>query len=91
MTQGMVKGIYDPDDENFQSALQVDALRVGSTKNESHSTYDWLMSSVAKTLAKVIIELPHRDVMTTFEKEVMKHIREMASQNVSRSNDETVV
>lgn len=78
-TQRLIKGMYNPEDEVFQSALSGTPQRVSSTKNEQHNTYEWLMSVVAKTLARTIVELPHRDVMTTFEKEVQKHIREMAA------------
>lgn len=89
MTQRMIKGMYNPNDPTFQGVLEGSPQRVSSTKNESHNTYDWLMSVVSKTLARTIVELPHRDVMQTFEKEVMKHIREMASRKMIE-DDETV-
>ena len=79
MTRAMMRGIYDPENETYRDALGVETMRIGSTKNEEHNTYEWLMTSVAKTMAKLIVELPHRDVMPTFEKEVNKYIREMAA------------
>jgi len=81
-TQRLIKGMYNPENEVFQAALDGVPERVSSTKNEEHNTYEWLMNVVAKTLARTIIELPHRDVMTTFEKEVQKHIREMAARGL---------
>lgn len=91
MTQRVIKGLYNPDDKTFQSVFSGSPERVASTKNESHQTYNWLMTVVSKTLARTIVELPHRDVMETFEKEVMKHIREMASQSLKDPNGSTVI
>jgi len=88
MTQRIIKGLYNPENEAFQSALDGVPQRVSSTKNESHNTYEWLMTVVSKTLARTIVELPHRDVMQSFEKEVQKHIREMASKALSLREDE---
>jgi DNA relaxase NicK len=87
MTQRVIKGLYNPENAAFQSALDGTPQRVSSTKNESHNTYEWLMNVVAKTLARTIVELPHRDVMTTFEKEVMKHIREMAAKGIDNHSE----
>lgn len=86
MTQRVIKGLYNPEDEVFQSALDGTPQRVSSTKNESHNTYEWLMTVVSKTLARTIVELPHRDVMQSFEKEVMKHIREMAAHGLTKGD-----
>lgn len=81
-TQRLIKGMYNPQDEVFQDALTGEPTRVSSTKNEEHDTYAWLMNVVAKSLARTMIELPHRDVWETFEKEVQKHIREMAAHGI---------
>lgn len=86
-TQRIVKGMYNPKDGNFQQFFEGDAQRVPSTKNESHNTYEWIMNTVSKTLARTIVELPHRDVWTSFEKEVMKHIREMAAKGLDKPNE----
>lgn len=86
-TQRLIKGMYNPQDATFQSALSGIPQRVSSTKNEDHNTYEWLMSVVAKTLARTIVELPHRDVMATFEAEVNKHIREMAARGLTSKDD----
>lgn len=84
-TQRIIKGMYNPQDNIFQSALSGTPQRVSSTKNEEHNTYVWLMETVSKSLARTIVELPHRDVWTTFEKEVQKHIREMAAKSLTIS------
>lgn len=85
-TQRIVKGMYNPQDKVFQEALTGTPQRVPSTKNEEHDTYAWLMNVVAKSMARTIIELPHRDVMRMFQAEVNKHIREMASKGLSKDN-----
>lgn len=87
-TQRLIKGMYNPQDEVFQQALDGAPERVSSTKNEQHDTYEWIMGVVAKSVARTIIELPHRDVWSTFEKEVQKHIREMAAKALSKLDPE---
>lgn len=87
-TQRVIKGMYNPKEPVFQEALTGEPQRVSSTKNEEHDTYQWLMSVVAKSLARTIIELPHRDVMRTFEQEVQKHIRELASKGLNHTDDQ---
>lgn len=84
-TQGVILGMYNPENEVFQQAMDAEPERVASTKDINHGTYDWLMSSVSKTLARVILELPHRNVEQTFMKEVQKHIRELAAQALTKS------
>lgn len=84
-TQGVILGMYNPENEVFQSAMDAEPERVSSTKDINHGTYDWLMSSVSKTLARVILELPHRDVERTFLQEVQKHIRELAAQALTQT------
>jgi len=84
-TQGVMRAMYNPDHADYQSAIDADPIKVSSTKDASHSTYDWLMSSIAPVLARVILELPHRDVMTTFDKEVQKHIREIAAKSLQKA------
>lgn len=91
MARAMMRGMYDPENQAFRDAMGVDPMRVGSTKNEANSTYDWIMASVAKTLAKLIVELPHRDVMRTFEVEVNKHIREIAARKLSQGTPDDLV
>lgn len=87
VTQQMIKGIYNPENSTFQEAMEGSPVRVSSTKNESHNTYEWLMNTVAKTLARTIVSLPHRDVMLTFEREVQKHIRELAAHGLTQSEN----
>jgi hypothetical protein len=81
--KGMIKGMYEPENEGYQRAIDAPARKVGSTKNTNHGAYDWLMTHVSKTIARVIIELPHRDVWKSLEAEVNKHIREMASRRLT--------
>lgn len=89
MTQRIIKGLYNPDDETFQKIFDGTPQRVSSTKNEKHDSYEYLMNVIAKTMARAIIELPHRDVWTTFEKEVNKHIREMAAGKLTKKEIES--
>lgn len=89
LTGGIILGMYNPEHKDFQQAMNSTPEKVGSTKDSSHSTYDWIMATVSKSIAKTIIELPHRDVWESLEKEVFKHIREMAARNaVSSKGDE---
>lgn len=77
MTQAIIKGMYTPEHETFNQAIAQPAMRVGSTKNATHSTRDWLMTSVAKTFAKTMIELPHVDLKGEFMREVELQLKRM--------------
>lgn len=78
-TQGVMKAMFNSENADYQAAIDAAPVKVSSTKDASHSTYDWLMASITPVLARVILEFPHRDVMRTFEQEVEKHIREIAA------------
>jgi len=83
-TQGVMRSMFNPEHNDYQAAIDADPVKVASTKDASHSTYDWLMSSITPVLARVILELPHRDVLRTFEQEVEKHIRELAAKSLTQ-------
>jgi DNA relaxase NicK len=86
-TAGVMKAMFNADHPDYQAVMDAEPVKVSSTKDVSHSTYDWLMSSIAPVLARVSLELPHRDVMRTFEQEVQKHIRELAAKSLKKSGD----
>lgn len=90
-TQGMMNGMYRPRNDAYNDAMAVEPIKVGSTKNESHDTYDWMMVRVAKTMARLMLELPHRDPMRTFQEEVNKYIRELAAKAITPPSDHETV
>lgn len=83
-TQGMMKAMFNSDHPDYQAAIDAEPIKVSSTKEASHRTYDWLMADIAPVLARVILELPHRDVKATFDKEIEKHIREIAAKSLTQ-------
>lgn len=83
-TLGVMKAMFNSEDPLYKQAIDAEPVKVASTKDASHSTYDWLMSSITPVLARVILELPHRDVLKTFEQEVEKHIRELAAKSLTQ-------
>lgn len=85
--QGVMIAMFTPEHENYRQAMDAEPVKVSSTKDTEHGTYDWLMSSVSKTLARVILELPHRDVERTFMLEVQKHIREIAARSLTKTDE----
>lgn len=86
-TQGVMIAMFNSEYPEYQQAISSEPVKVSSTKDASHSTYDWLMSSIAPVMARVILELPHRDVLDTFEQEVMKHIKELAAKGLIKTKD----
>lgn len=85
--QGAMKAMFNPEYPDYHEAINAEPVKVASTKDASHSTYDWLMASIAPVMARVILELPHREVLETFEKEVLKHIKELAAKSLSKTKD----
>lgn len=92
LAKGMMRHMWNPDSALVRAIMDATPEKVSSTKDVNHRTYDWLMGTVSLTMAKVILELPHRDVMRTFEQEVQKHIREIAARamKINRDNEETL-
>lgn len=87
-TQGMILAMWNPEREVIRKIMDAQPEKVSSTKDVNHRAYDWLMSSVSVTLARVILELPHRDVMRTFQAEVDKHIREIAAKAIRQQYED---
>lgn len=84
---GMMRHMWNPESEIIREIMNAEPQKVSSTKETNHRTYDWIMSDVSKTMAKVILEMPHHDVWRTFEQEVQKHIKEIAAKSMSKPID----
>ena len=65
-TKGLMRGLYNADIPLYQAILDAQTQHVGSTKDTGHRTLEWLVGTVAKTLAKTIIELDHKPVAEEF-------------------------
>ena len=85
---GMMKYMWNPESELIQMIFNAEPQKVSGTKDTNHRTYDWLMSTVSVTMAKTILEMPHRDVMRTFQQEVEKHIKEIAAKSMNKHQTE---
>lgn len=88
LTQGMMKHMWNPESELIQMIFDSEPQKVSSTKDVNHKTYDWLMGTVSVSMAKTILEMPHHDVWATFEKEVRKHIQEIAAKSMNKNFQE---
>lgn len=71
---GLIKGLYNPDHPVFQAVMVGEAQQAPSTKNASDNTALWLNNSVAKTLARLIVEQPQHDIWGDFFDSVQANI-----------------
>lgn len=74
-TMGLVKGQYNADDPLYQELLRSSGRQVPTTKDTSNSTLDWLMNSVAKTMAKQMRLNSHIDVWKMFKDSVEANLK----------------
>jgi len=49
--KGLMRALYNSVDATYQKVMDAPAVHVPSTKNASDNTIDWLLNSVAKTMA----------------------------------------
>jgi hypothetical protein len=85
--QGVMKAMFNPEHVDYQNVMAGDPIKVSSTKETSHKTYDWMMASIAPVMARLMLELPHKEVMKTFKQEVQKHINELAAKSLEKTSD----
>lgn len=85
LAQGVMKAMFNPEHADYQNVMVGDPVKVSSTKDVSHRTYDWMMADIAPVMARLILELPHKDVLRTFKQEVQKHINELAAKSLEKT------
>lgn len=73
--KGLMKGLYNPGDAVYAAAMDADAVYVGSTKNTSDSTIEWLLNTVAKTLARQMTLHSDTDLWGEFIRSVHANLR----------------
>lgn len=74
-TMGLIKGHYNADDELYQLLLDAPARHVATTKDASDATLDWLMGTVAKTVAKQMRKHSHVNVWKLFSEAVAANLK----------------
>jgi len=74
-TMGLIKGHYNADDELYQRLLQAPARYVSTTKDSSDATLNWLLNTVAKTLAKQMRKHSHINVWKLFSESVAANLK----------------
>lgn len=77
---GLIKGLYNPDNPLFQDVMRGEAVQAPSTKNASDNTAAWLNNTVAKTLARLIVEQPQHDIWANFYDSVQANIQALGGQ-----------
>lgn len=74
-TMGLIKGHYNADDDLYQRLLDAPAQHVATTKDSSDATLDWLMGTVAKTVAKQMRKHSHINVWKEFSEAVAANLK----------------
>lgn len=73
--KGLMKGMFNPVDPVYQAIMSAPSVHVASTKDASDNTLDWLVNSVAKTLAKTMQKRSHEDVWGEFSNAVLANLK----------------
>jgi len=64
--KGIMRAMFNPDDTLYQQIMNAPAVHVTAPKDTSDNTLEWLLNSVAKTLAKTIARRSDLDVGRLF-------------------------
>jgi len=75
MCAGMIRSVFDCEDTTWQQALSGAGNKLDVPKQDKKDTLAWLMSSVAPSIARVILENPHKDVWGMFCKEIQDNLK----------------
>lgn len=73
--KGIMKAMFNPIDEFYQELMTAPAVHVKTVKDTDDNTLEWLMNSVAKTLAKTILRRSDVDVWTEFVSMVQLNVQ----------------
>lgn len=75
--KGLIKALFNPNDETFQEAMKGPASVLTTVKDTEDNTIDWLMNSVAKTMAKTMARRTDVDVWAMFIQAVHSNLQEL--------------
>jgi len=73
--KGIMKAMFNPDDEFYQALMTSEAIHIPGEKNTEDNTIEWLLNSVAKTLAKTMIRRSDVDVWNEFVASVHANVQ----------------
>lgn len=82
--KGIMKAMFNPDDPFYQQLMNAPAVLVKTDKDTDDNTLEWLMNSVAKTLAKTILRRSDVDVWSEFATMVEMNMRAMSPGDVEQ-------
>lgn len=60
--KGLISALFNPDDETFQEAMKGDAVRLVTVKDTNDKSLDWLQGTVARSIAKTMLQRSDVDV-----------------------------
>lgn len=60
--QGLIKAMFNPNDPIFQAVMVAEATPLQTQKDTEDNTVDWLLNSVAKTIAKTMMRRSDLDI-----------------------------
>ncbi len=72
--KGIMRAMFNPDDTLYQELMSAPAILVKTDKDTDDNTLEWLMNSVAKTLAKTILRRSDFDVWQEFVQMVQMNV-----------------
>ena len=64
--KGVMRAMFNPDHALYQELMNAEAIQIPTVLNTDDNTLEWLLNSVAKTLAKTIIRRSDVDVSRLF-------------------------
>jgi DNA relaxase NicK len=73
--KGIMRALFNPTDATYQAIMNAPAVKVSTSKDTDDVTLEWLINSVAKTLAKTIERRSDVDVYELFRDAVLSNLQ----------------
>lgn len=77
--KGLMRALFNPVDSTYQRVMDAPSIAVPSTKDASDKTIEWLLNSVAKTMATQIRFHPDVDLWNLFVESVHANLDNMGA------------
>ena len=81
--KGLIKNLFNPDDEVFQTAMEGNAEPLKTAKDTDDKTLDWVMGTVASSVAKLMARRADVDIWGGFVQQVHANLVSMGHLGLS--------
>lgn len=75
--KGLIRALFNPANDDFQAIMDAPAIALKTTKDTEDTTLKWLLNTVARSIAKTMMNRADQDVWGALVKAVHENLRAM--------------